>query len=86
MDIWRQKYGKLIGFFNLIFGDMDEEEKGLLEEKLIECYKMKGITFDDESLYKEKIINGKKEKVFKESIDMPILENLYQILRRHRKN
>ena len=47
---------------------------------------MKGITFNDESLYKEKVINGKEEKVFKESIDMPILENLYQILRRHRKN
>jgi len=65
---------------------MDEEEKAILEEKLIECYKIKGITFDDESLYKEKIINGKTEKIFKESIDMPILENLYQILRRYREN
>lgn len=34
---------------------MDEEEKAILEEKIIECYKLKGITFDDESLYKEKI-------------------------------
>ena len=66
--------------------ELDEEEKAILEEKLIECYRMKGITFNDESLYKEKVINGKEEKVFKESIDMPILENLYQILRRHRKN
>ena len=30
------KIGKLIGFFNLIFGKMDEEEKALLEEKIIE--------------------------------------------------
>lgn len=74
------KIGGLIGFFNLIFGEMDEEEKAILEEKLIECYKLKGITFDDESLYKEEIINGKKEKIFKESTDMPILEDLYNIL------
>ena len=32
------KIGKLIGFFNLIFGEMDEEEKAIIEEKLIECY------------------------------------------------
>ena len=65
---------------------MDEEEKAILEEKLIECYRIKGITFNDETIYKEKMINGRKEKVFKESIDMPILENLYQILRRYRKD
>lgn len=74
------KIGGLIGFFNLIFGEMDEEEKAILEEKLIECYKLKGITFDDESLYKEEVVNGKKEKRFKQSVDMPILEDLYNIL------
>ena len=55
---------------------MDEEEKAILEEKLIECYKNKGINFDDDSLYK---IKG-GEKVFKESIDMPVLEDLYNKL------
>ena len=45
------KISRLIGFFNLIFGEMDEEEKAILEEKIIECYKEKNITFDDESLY-----------------------------------
>lgn len=55
---------------------MDEEEKAILEEKIIECYKLKGITFDDESLYKE--IDGKK--IFKQSENMPILEDLYNIL------
>ena len=50
------------------------------EEKIIECYKLKNITFEDETLYKEKIINGEKYKIFKESKDMPILEDLYNIL------
>lgn len=73
------KIGKLIGFFNLIFGQLNEEEKALLEEKLIETYNLKGINFNDESLYKkseEKIIG----KEFKESQDMPLLEDLYNLL------
>ena len=77
------KISKLIGFFNLIFGEMDEEEKALIEEKLIETYKEKGITFNDDSLYKnekEKII-----KKFKEPKDMPILEDLYHILEKDEK-
>ena len=67
------KIGKLIGFFNLIFGEMDEEEKALLEEKIIEVYKIKNITFDDKSLYNE-------NKKFKNEKQMPILEDLYHIL------
>ena len=77
------KISKLIGFFNLIFGEMDEEEKAIIEEKLIETYKEKGITFNDDSLYKnekEKII-----KKFKEPKDMPILEDLYHILEKDEK-
>ena len=68
------KINKLIGFFNLIFGEINEEEKGILENKIIECYKKKGITFDDKTLYKE------ENKKFKESKDMPILEDFYNIL------
>ena len=67
------KIGKLIGFFNLIFGEMDEEEKALLEEKIIEVYKIKNITFDDKSLFNE-------NKKFKNEKQMPILEDLYNIL------
>ena len=67
------KISKLIGFFNLIFGEMDEEEKALLEEKLIEVYKLKGITFDDKSLYNE-------NENFKNEREMPILEDLFNIL------
>ena len=67
-----EKISKLIGFFNLIFGNLDEEEKALLEEKLIETYNLKGINFDDKSLF-----NSKK---FKSSKEMPLLEDLYNIL------
>ena len=66
------KIGKLIGFFNLIFGELNEEEKAVLEEKIIEVYKLKNITFNDNSLYK----NNK----FKTTKDMPILEDFYNIL------
>ena len=71
------KISKLIGFFNLIFGKINEEEKAILEEKLIELYNTKNITFDDKSLYKEKSEN---KLTFKESIDMPILQDFYNIL------
>ena len=71
------KISKLIGFFNPIFGKIHEEEKAILEEKLIELYNTKNITFDDKSLYKEKSEN---KLIFKESIDMPILQDFYNIL------
>ena len=48
------KLAKLIGFFHLIFGELNEEEKAILEEKIILCYQEKGITFDDNSLYRQK--------------------------------
>ena len=63
------KIGKLIGFFNLVFGELNEEEKGLLEEKIIKIYKEKGINFNDKSLY--------KKRKFKSSKDMPLLEDLF---------
>ena len=75
------KIGKLIGFFNLIFGELNEEEKALIEEKLIQTYQIKNITFNDDSLYKE---NNEKilGREFKNAKDMPILEDLYEILGR----
>ena len=78
------KIGKLLGFFNLVFGELNEEEKAILEEKLIETYKTKGITFDDKSLWKTE--NKKTiEKEFKKSKDMPLLEDLYHILEKDKK-
>ena len=76
------KISKLIGFFNLVFGELNEEEKALLEEKIIEVYKLKNITFDDETLYIENK-NNIIPKKFKESKDMPILEDLYNILNKN---
>lgn len=83
------KISKLMGFFNLIFGNIEEEDKALLEEKIIEMYNLKGINFDDNSLYKiikkEKKYKSRKNKIFKikkfkEKKDMPLLEDLYDIL------
>ena len=72
------KISKLIGFFNLIFGELNEEEKALIEEKLIETYNRKNITFDDDTLYKKD--KNKILKEFKTTKDMPILKDLYNIL------
>ena len=66
------KIGKLIGFFKLIMGNMEEDERAILEEKIIQTYEQKGITFEDNSL--------KKEGKFKTTEDMPILEDLYNLL------
>lgn len=66
------KLGKLRGFFSLVFGNLDEENVALLEEKLIEVYSKKGITFEDNSLY----IGNR----FKSTNEMPILQDLYEIL------
>ena len=51
---------------------------------MIETYKVKGITFDDSSLYLEDnnyIINKK----FKTSKDMPLLEDLYNVLEKDKR-
>ena len=74
------KIGKLNGFFNLIFGNLDEEEKAILEEKIIELYDLKGITFEDETLYKKEENKISVKPVFKDTYDMPILEDFYELL------
>lgn len=72
---------KLLGFFNLIFGTMDEEEKSLLEQKIIKTYNEKNINFNDESLYKNNEKNSIVEKKeFKNTFDMPLLSDLYNNL------
>lgn len=69
------KISRLIGFFNLIFGNLNEEDKAIIEEKLIEVYKEKGITFNDNTLYKD----NNNNLIFKNSKDMPLLIDLYNI-------
>ena len=70
----------------MIFGDINEEEVALLEEKIIKCYKNKNITFDDKSLYEKE----EEEKIqiklkFKNTRQMPILEDLYKLLEKDKK-
>ncbi|MCI8444540.1 MAG: DUF87 domain-containing protein [Clostridia bacterium] len=79
------KIGKLIGFFNLIFGELNEEEKALMEEKIIQTYKSKNISFDDKSLYKEIRKNRNIKREFKGPKEMPLLEDLYFILGKDEK-
>ena len=82
------KISKLMGFFNLIFGELNEEEKAIIEEKLIKTYQKKNITFNDDSLYKEskKNNNNKKiKRIFKNEKDMPLLEDLYELLGEDKK-
>ena len=80
------KIQKLLGFFGLIFGELNEEEKAFIEEKIIETYKKKEITFDDKSLYK-KIEKDKIQikPIFKEPSEMPILEDFYNVLKKDKK-
>ena len=75
------KIQKLLGFFQLIFINLKEDEKSVLEEKIIECYEEKNINFNDESLYK--IEDGIKR--FKSSKDMPKLEDLYNLLKKSKE-
>ena len=74
------KISKLIGFFNLIFGNINEEEKAIIEEKIIEVYKIKNINFNDESLYKYDNRKINIKPIFKDTYDMPILEDFYNLL------
>ena len=81
--ILNQKIESLSTFFHLIISDMNLEEQELLDDAIIQTYARKGITKDNDSLvdhYETKIINGKSKKipVYKE---MPILEDLYNILK-----
>lgn len=47
---------------------------------MIETYKRKGITFDDNSLYKYSDEKINIKPIFKESKDMPILEDFYNVI------
>ena len=79
------KINKLIGFFKLVFRNASDEDFAILEEKIIECYKNKDITFDDKSLYKTESNKINIKPIFKEEKDMPILEDLYNILGQDKK-
>ena len=75
------KISKLRTFFSIVFGELDEEKVAILEEKIIETYAIKGITFNDESLY----VSDKNGKRFKNYREMPILKDLYNMLKKDKK-
>ena len=67
-----RKVQQLMIFFALLIPDMTNEEEQLLDEALIATYKKKGITHDNDSLFKDK-----EHKVMKK---MPILGDLHKEL------
>lgn len=82
----QNKLNKLNTFFSMLFLDITQEEKSLLEEKIIETYAKKGITFEDESLfYYEKTTRLISAKRFKKETDMPTLEELYSVIFKDKK-
>lgn len=85
MGYLQSKLLKLNTFFSLIFPELSLEEKCMLEEAVINCYAIKGITFNDESLYKNRDSNLLSGKRFKESSDMPRLNDLYKVIKKEKK-
>lgn len=67
------KIQRLHIFFSLLIPDMNHEERQLLDEALIQTYKRKGITHNNESLNDPKCPGQYRE--------MPILEDVYNILK-----
>lgn len=77
----QNKIQKLMTFFSIIFPDLTDEEKSLLEEKVITCYSLKGITFENDSLYDgEENFKLLSKRKFKSSKSMPILGDLYKVI------
>lgn len=82
----QNKISKLNVFFSLIFEDMLQEEKSLLEEYIIEVYKKYGITFDNESLFESCIDTSLiKIKKFKSFDMMPRLQDVYDAIKKDKK-
>lgn len=67
------KIQRLHIFFSLLIPDMNHEERQLLDESLIQTYKKKGITHNNDSLYDP--ANPERYR------EMPILEDVYNILK-----
>ena len=79
------KLSKLNTFFSLIFDKITDEEKSLLEEKIIQCYADRGITEKNETLYEADTRSLLGKKKFKSSEKMPILQDLYNLLKKDKK-
>ena len=85
-SILENKIQNLMIFFSMVLPEINNIEKAYLEEKIIEIYKEKGITFDNKTLYNyyenNKILlrpNIKNNKQF------PIIQDLYDIILKDNK-
>lgn len=82
----RNKINKLNVFFSMIFENMSEDDRALLEEELIKIYEQKGITDDNSSLYvKDENSKVLVKKRFLNSNEMPIMEDFYNLIKIHKK-
>lgn len=81
----RNKISKLNIFFSCVFSRMSDEEKAILEKLLIECYAQKGIFENNESLYEEDNNKLLKRKIFKSVDKMPVLSDLWVLLKKDKK-
>ena len=68
-------------FLILILGKKYEDEISLIEELIVKTYELKGINENKESMYK--ILDNKR--VLKSEKDMPILSDLYKIVKTQEK-
>ena len=69
------KIQRLHIFFSLLVPDMNHEERQLLDEALIQTYKQKGITHNNESL-----ADPENPERYRE---MPVLEDVFNILKKN---
>ena len=82
-SLLEEKLQQLNIFFTIAIPKMNDKQRNYLEERIIQLYNLKGITFDNNSLYK----NKEKENIlikpkFKEYTDMPVFEELYEIIKK----
>ena len=75
---------KVKSFLLLILGKEFENDMYLIEELIIKTYEKKGINSNKESMYKQSNVNSNM-KILKDEKDMPILEDLYNIVRTEEK-
>lgn len=79
----QNKLTKLNVFFSMIFDDMMQDEKALLEEHIIKVYNKYGIYFENDSLYEEcETTSFIKTKKFKRHNQMPKLEDIYNSIKK----
>ena len=82
----QSKISKLNVFFSMIFEEISQEESVLLEEYIIKVYNDYGIFFENSSLYEEcQNTSFIKTKNFKDSKQMPKLEDVYNSIKKDKK-